>query len=167
MQINPRTEPKEPLNRPATHGLLPALAIGALSVVLAAGLAGFGILGRINTALGNALTHGQTDGFPKSLAGWQIWLATAAFAFGLAFAILHVPGTWRRVMLWLTAVVVTSAWAPVLVLAARAPEIGAPWIATVWSGVCALVYAANHRMACDWAAERAARNSPADPHEAR
>jgi hypothetical protein len=62
---------------------------------------------------------------------------------------LATPGGWRRFVLWITSVVLVSAWAPVLSLAAHAPEISAPWIAAVWSGVCALVYTANHRMPCE------------------
>jgi hypothetical protein len=63
-------------------------------------------------------------------------------------------------MLWLTAVVVVAGWAPVLVLAARAPDIGAPLIAVLWSGICAVVYAGNHRMAVDEIVSKS-------PHEAR
>lgn len=155
------------MNRPTNHGVLPALAIGGLSVVLVAGLEAFGILTRVNLLLGRLLSRDGSGNFPKALPQWAIWLAAAAFAIGLAFAILHVPGTWRRVMLWITTVVVIAAWGPVLVLAAHAPDIAGPWIAAIWSGVCALVYAGNHRMACDRAADRVARISPTDPHEAR
>jgi hypothetical protein len=51
--------------------------------------------------------------------------------------------------LWISALVLVAAWAPVLSLAAHAPEIAAPWITTLWSGICGLIYAANHHMACD------------------
>ena len=97
--------------------------------------------------------------FPKHLPGWSIWLMTAVFAFGLAYAMLNTPGTWRRVMLWITALTLVAAWAPVLSLAAHAPEITAAWVATLWSGVCALVYTTHHRMPCD--------PSPILPHDPR
>ena len=67
--------------------------------------------------------------FPKALPEWSVWLATVIFAFWLAFAILSVAGTWRRVVLWITALVLIAGWAPVLSLAARSPDIGAPFIA--------------------------------------
>jgi hypothetical protein len=167
MQTTPMSEAKFSLNRLTHHGSLPALAIGGLSVVLVAGLEAFGILSRLNLVLGRWLSHDGSGNFPKAVAQWVIWLAAAAFAFGLAYAILHVPSTWRRVILWISTVVIIGAWGPVLVLAAHAPDIAGPWIAAVWSGVCALVYAGNHRLACDRAADRVAQISPRDPHEAR
>ena len=128
---------------------VPAAAIGSLSILLAVGLSALGILDRVNAMVAKAMFAGKAAGFPKALPEWAEWLAAVVFAFGLAFSILSVPGTWRRCVLWITAVVLVAGWAPVLSLAARAPDIAAPFIATVWSGVCALVYAGNHRMACD------------------
>lgn len=161
------SEAKFPMNRLTNHGSLPALAIGGMSVVLVAGLEAFGFLTRLNLLLAKCLSRDGLGHLPKALPPWTLWLAAAAFAFGVAFAILHVPGTWRRVMLWISTVVIIGAWGPVLVLAAHAPDIAGPWIAAVWSGVCALVYAGNHRMACDRVADRTAQISPNDPHEAR
>jgi hypothetical protein len=149
---------------PTGHVLLPALAIGSLALLLAAGLSLLGILGPLNAALGERVMPGAD--FPKSLPVWLLWLATLGFAFGLSFALLNISGTWRRLVLWVTALVLIAGWAPVLGLAAHAPEIGAPWIAALWSGVCALVYAGNHRMACD-ITPRVEKNSSDIPHEAR
>ncbi len=135
--------------RPVGHVRVAAAAIGLLSILLAAGLSVLGILERVNGWIAKGLLAGKANGFPKSLPEWSVWLATGLLAFGLAFAILSVPGTWRRGVLWVTAVVLVAGWAPVLSLAAHAPDVAAPFIATVWSGVCALVYAGNHRMPCD------------------
>lgn len=135
--------------RPEGHVLVPATAIGSLSILLVTGLAALGILDRVNLMISGIISSGKEGAFPKNLPAAWIWLGAIVFAFGVSFSILQVPGTWRRVMLWLSALVVVSGWAPVLGLAARSPEIAAPWIATVWAGVCALVYAGNHRMACD------------------
>jgi hypothetical protein len=129
--------------------LAPSAAIGGLSIILAAGLEALGVMSRANAAIARIVSRNGAEAFPKQLPDWSIWLATVILALGLAFAILATPGHWRRVVLWLTAIVLVGGWAPVLSLAAHAPEIGAPWIATVWSGVCAIVYAANHQMACD------------------
>ena len=153
--------------RPAGHVLVPAAAIGSLSTLLAAGLGALGILSRVNLAVSKLISQGKPAVFPKSLPEWSVWLATVLFAFGLAFSILNVQGTWRRVMLWITTMVIVAGWAPVLGLAAHAPEIGAPFIAAVWSGVCAMVYAGNHRMPCDAPAGSASEISPENPHEAR
>lgn len=134
---------------PAGHVLVPAIAIGALSIVLVAGLALLGFLARVNAAVSKIASQGESVVYPKSLPEWAVWLAAVVFSFALAFAILSVPGTWRRVVLWVSAAVLTAGWAPVLVLASHAPYVAGPFIAVFWSGVCALVYAGNHRMPAD------------------
>ena len=131
------------------HVLGPAVAIGGLSLVLAAGLAGLGFLDRMNAGITRLVSRNGAEKFPKHLPDWSVWLAAVAFSCGLAIAILSTPGQGRRGILWVTSVLLIAAWAPVLSLAAHAPDIAAPWIATVWSGACAMVYAANHRMAGD------------------
>lgn len=138
-----------PPSRPAGHVALPAAAIGALSMLLAAGLGLLGSLDRMNAGVAAIVSRGGAERFPKHLPDWSVWLAAALSAFGLSVVVLSTPGLWRRMVLWISAVVLMTAWAPVLGLAAHAPDIAAPWIATVWSGVCSLVYAANHRMPCD------------------
>lgn len=135
--------------RRSGHVLVPAAAIGGLSLVLASGLSLLGVLDRANAGIASLVSRDAAEKFPKHLPEWSVWLATVFFAFGLAFSILATPGHWRRAVLWITAIVLVAAWAPVLSLAAHAPDIAAPWIATVWSGVCAIVYATNHQMACD------------------
>lgn len=140
---------------PVGHVLVPAAAIGLLSIVLVAGLSLLGILGRVNLVIAKMVSQGKLDDFPRSLPEWSVWLAAVVMALALAFAILSVPGTWRRLVLWITAVVLVAGWAPVLSLAAHAPNVGGPFIAVLWAGVCAVVYAGNHRMPVDGA--------PADP----
>lgn len=140
---------KTPHSLPDGHFLVPGLAIGGLSLVLAAGLAALHAVDRLNAAIAGMVSRGGAETFPKHLPDWLVWLAAVGFAFGTAFAILGSSGQWRRVTLWITAVVLVSTWAPVLSLAAHAPEIAAPWIATVWSGVCALVYSSRHQMPAD------------------
>ena len=135
--------------RPSGHVLVPAAAIGGLSLALASGLSLLGVLDRANASIAGLVSRHSAEKFPKHLPAWSIWLATVFLAFALAFALLETPGLGRRLILWLTAVFLIAAWAPVLSLAAHSPDIAAPWIATVWSGVCAIVYTANHRMPCD------------------
>jgi hypothetical protein len=136
-------------SRPEGHVLVPAAAIGSLSILLVAGLSILRILDRADQAVGKWIMQGKSPNFPKVLPEWAVWLAVVFFAYGLAIAILSVGGTWRRVVLWISTAVLVAAWAPVLVLAAHAPDIAAPLMAVIWSGVCALVYAENHQMACD------------------
>ncbi len=142
-----KNEPAPADPRPRGQVLLPAVAIGSLSVALAAGLSFLGILDRLNSQLADWLAQGKI--LPKALPVWWVWLAAAFFAYGIALVILSVPGTWRRGVLWITTLIVTMGWAPVLALSARQPSIGAVWVAVGWAGVCALVYAGRHRMACE------------------
>ncbi len=125
-----------------------ALTIGSLSILLVAGLTLPGIVDRLDGAVAR-LTVESGASFPKALPVWSIWLFTFFVSYAVPFAILAAAGTGRRLMLWFTALVLVAGWAPVLVLAAHAPDIVGPWIATLWSGICALVYAANHRMPAD------------------
>lgn len=145
---------KNPQPHPVGHVLFPAAAIGSLSVLLAVGLSLLGIMARVDRVISMLMAQGKQAGFPKALPEWTLWLATLVFAYGLAFALLSVPGTWRRLVLWITALVLVAGWAPVLSLAAHAPQVSAPFIAVLWSGVCALVYAENHQMGCDQSAEK-------------
>ncbi len=156
---------KQPL--PIGHVLLPITAIGSLSILLAAGLSALKITDRLNFSISQLVAQGKQEILPKTLPDWSIWLAAVIFSFGLAFAIFHVPGRWRRVVLWLTTLFLLGAWAPVLVLASHEPEIALPWIATLWSGVCALVYTSKHRMPCDSASQPIERISPKITDEAR
>jgi hypothetical protein len=144
-------KPSSKVARPKPVGsvLLPAAAICMLSLGLAAGLELLHILARVDEGIARMVSRGGAEKFPNQLPDWSVWLAAAFLSFGLAAAILGTPGAVRRVILWLSAVVLVAAWAPVLSLAAHAPEIAAPWIATLWSGVCALVYSSHHRMPSD------------------
>lgn len=134
---------------PSGHVALPAAAIGGLSIALAAGLELLGVLARVNAATASLVSRQGSETFPKQVPDWGVWLFTAVFSFGTAAALLGTPGRLRRVMLWLSAIILVGSWAPVLGLAAHSPEIAAPWVATVWSGICALFYASRHRMPVD------------------
>lgn len=140
---------KLPHPLPAGHVLLPAATIGSLSILMAAGLGIIGMLNRMNLMLADLVSRGDGTEFPKSLPIWSIWLAAILLAPALSFAILSVPGAGRRAILWITLVVLVAGWAPVLSLAAHAPSVAAPFVAVVWSGLCSMVYARNHRMAVD------------------
>ncbi len=140
---------KDTHSLPVGHVLAPALAIGVLAVLLVAGLSALKAVDRVNLTIAQFMKHGEQTVFSKQLPEWVIWLATVVFAFGISFAILSVPGMWRRLVLWLTTIFLVAGWAPVLVLAARSPDIAMPLIAVIWSGMCALIYTNNHDMVCD------------------
>lgn len=140
---------KAPHTHPIGHVLVPASAIGSLSILLVVGLGLFGTLERLNFTIARIVAQEQFPTFPKALPVWSVWLVTMVFALALSFVILSVPGTWRRLVIWITALVLVAGWAPALSLAAHAPVIAAPFIAVLWSGGCAVVYAGKHRMPVD------------------
>lgn len=135
---------------PQGNVLVTAVLIGSLAVLLAAGLTWLGLIARADALLAAQLREAlQATGFPKSLPDWGLWLATAVVAYGLALAMLAVPGTWRRVVLWVSLLLLIAGWAPVLALASHAPNISAPFVATLWAGACALVYARSRQLPCE------------------
>ncbi len=148
----PEKIPNTPAPRPAGQVLIPANAIALLSIILTVGLELLGRIKTLNSMIAKALT--QETSFPNELPIWAVWLAVVFCAFGLSFALLNIPTTWRRMVLWVSALLVVAAWAPVLTLTAHPPDISAALVATLWSGVCALVYASRHQMRCDEIAEK-------------
>jgi hypothetical protein len=137
------------IDHPAGHAWQAASAVGAMSLVLVVGLEFSGALERMDNFAAMLVSRGGAGMFPLHLPDWAIWLATVLAAFGMAAVVLQTAGTVRRLLLWFTAVVLVAAWAPVLALAARHPAVAGPWVATVWSGACAIFYASRHRMPCD------------------
>lgn len=122
--------------------LATAAVIGSLAMLLAVGLHLLGLISRLNSGLAIGLEHAlQSSGLTKTLPSWGLWTATAAVAYGMALAILTVPETWRRVVLWVSLLVLLAGWAPVLALASHVPEVAGPFIAALWSGACALILA--------------------------
>jgi len=134
---------------------------------LAAGLHALKVLARIDglvaARLGEALGQPTAAGFAKSLPEWLLWSGTAVIAFGLALAMLAVSGAWRRMVLWLTTLVLVAAWAPVLALAAHAPRVSAPMIAVIWVGLCVWFYARTHVLTGDQPEAAPARPPRAHP----
>ncbi|MFT3989856.1 MAG: hypothetical protein QM680_00460 [Luteolibacter sp.] len=149
---------KPRIKLPPGHVVGPVFATGSLGVALAGGLFALGVISRLNDRVAGLLEQSGVHHFPRELPPWSVWLATAVIAYGLAAVILEVPCAWRRAILWVTTVLLVLGWAPVLGLAAHQPEISMPLVAALWSGLCALVYAKNHRMPVD--------DEPATPVEA-
>jgi len=127
------------------HPLLPGAAIGALSLLLAVGLEAMGTMSVLNHWIADRLSDGKP--FPHNLPMWAIWIVACGVAFGIPSALLHITLKWQRWIVWITALALALGWAPVLTLAAYAPQIGPLLVVTFWSGICALVYAGRHEKA--------------------
>ena len=138
---------------PQGHVLTTAALIGSLAMVLAAGLNALGLVARtdalIAAGLRTALQAPSLTEFSKTLPDWGLWGGTAVVAYGLTFAMLAVPGSWRRAVLWVSLLLLVAGWAPVLVLASHAPNISAPLIAGLWSGLCSWIYARSRQLPCE------------------
>lgn len=85
------------------------------------------------------------EGELRPLGGAVIWTWTVIVTIGLCQAMLHVPGNWRRLVLFLSAQLLTLSWIPVLALASYAAPIAVPFAALLWGGLGSEIYAVRHR----------------------
>lgn len=134
---------------PAGHWLAAALTIGALSMILCAGLSLLGLAARMDVWLIESIARVIPGPFPHTLGMVAHWLATITIAFGLPLLLLVIPAHWRRLVIAVSIVMSIAAWIPVLALAAHSPSLSMPLVAGIWSGICAITYATRHRMPCD------------------
>lgn len=137
----------EPL--PPGHPTAACALTGGMGLALAAGLHVSGWLEVIDRNLNGAFANGEALAPLPSLSPAAIWLATSAFAFGIAWVLLQMPGNWRRITIWISAQVIMLGWIPVAAIAKSSIPAGGPWIACTWSGLCAIIYATRHRMPAD------------------
>ena len=125
------------------------LLFGAMSLGLAAGLDILNLVSRFDASLTRVFAPPSLATPSLALSRSVVWLASAFLAFALPAVLLHVPGMCRRGIIFLLTICLTLSWGPVLVLAARRPEISIALIAVLWSGLCAIYYAHNHRLPVD------------------
>jgi hypothetical protein len=130
---------------------LPALAIGGMSLALAAGFNALGLLGRIERSLIAIPGQQGLSGEPQILPAWIAWSVAAGLAFVLPWLLLQSPASWRRAVLWLTVLALVLCWIPVMGLAAKWCPLAPSLVTVGWSGLCALIYGARHRMPCEGA----------------
>jgi len=131
------------------HIGLAVFATGVMALALAVGLGFLKLLGRLDGFLESAILPRGMTAASRSLDPMIIWAATAILAFALPAVMLNVPGAWRRGIVWGGTLALTLSWGPVMVLASLRPEIGVAVIAVLWSGFCAMIYAANHVLPVD------------------
>jgi hypothetical protein len=128
----------------------PSLLIGTMALGLAVGLDSLGFwqgLDQRTTAWTSALGDGMRD-VP---ARWVL-LPTILCAYLLPWLLLKTPLWWRRLVLWVSFLLVTVAWLPVLAMAAWKFPPCMPLVASLWSGLCAMIYAQRQRLPCEMAA---------------
>lgn len=131
------------------HIGLTIATVGVMALGLAMGLKWLGLMSRFDGLLLEAFSPAAMKHPDKPLEPFLLWGATAFLAFALPAVILNVPGQWRRLVVWAGTIALTVSWGPVLVLAARMPEIGVALVAVMWSGFCAMFYTLNHVLPVD------------------
>lgn len=131
--------------KPPAHPLTALLSIGGMSLVMAAVLELLGFSQRLDGVIEGQLgTLGLEGGF-RPLPGYVPWLWTVPLVLGLAVGMLGSRRAWRRTVLWVTVLVLTAGWVPVLALAGFRAEVSMPLLALAWCGLWAMIYAARHQ----------------------
>lgn len=136
-------------SKKTTAGLVgpTSLLIGTMSLGLALGMGLLGFWDRLN-ALANGWTS-QLGAGMREVPANAVLLIAMVMAYAPAFLLLSTPTNWRRIVIWLSFLLVGLAWLPVLALAAWQLPPAMPMAAGIWSGLCALIYASRHRLPCD------------------
>ncbi len=127
----------------------PLAAIGSLAFFLSAGLGVLGVLDGLNATITHWIAGWGLAGVARPVAPWIVWSCAAVTAYGFAAALLVTPGWGRRLMIWISGLVLLVCWVPVMALAAWNFPVAAPLIAGLWSGISSLVYTFRQPMPCD------------------
>jgi hypothetical protein len=134
-----------PHPKPPAHPGAAVLAIGGMSLVLAAALELLGFSKKLDALVSHWISGSGLEGEFRVLPDFSIWLWTAPLAFGLAAGMLGSRMNWRRTVLWVTTLFLTLAWIPVLALAGYKADVTTPLLALVWCGLWSMIYATRHQ----------------------
>jgi hypothetical protein len=130
--------------KPPAHPLAALISIGGMSLVLAAALEMLGFSQTIDVAVASWIKHSGLTGDFRALPGFAPWVWTVPMVLGLAAAMLGSRKNWRRLVLWITTVMLTLAWVPVLALAGYRAAVTMPLLALLWCGLWSMIYATRH-----------------------
>ncbi len=130
--------------KPPAHPVAAFLAVGSMSVLVAGVLHHLGLSRAIDHTAGEWIRGIGLSGEPRELSPLWLWGWTTLVAYGLAAGMLISRRHWRRTVLWLTTLLLTLSWIPVLALAGWTAPAGLPLLAVLWCGVCAMIYAIRH-----------------------
>lgn len=124
-------------------------ASGLMALGLSAGLVILKLMAGVDALLAGLFIPRGITAPANPLSPWLLWTASALLAFALPAAILNIPSTWRRSLVWIATLTLTLTWGAVLMLAFHKPTIGVAVIAVLWSGFCAMFYAHSHILPVD------------------
>lgn len=129
------------------------LLIGTMALGLAVGLGVLGFWDGWNAWM-TGLWRGLGEGMRDVPTVWVMGFAVV-MAYGIPGVMLLCPGMWRRWCVWGGMMLLGAGWVPVLALAAWQMPPAVPLVAGLWSGLCVMIFSAQHVLPCDVAAERA------------
>lgn len=121
------------------------MAIAVMAMVVAGVLQVIGVTAKFDAMLLEVSKSFGLEGELRLLGGPLTWTWTVITTVGLCQAMLHAPENWRRLVLFLSALLLTLAWIPVLALASYATPVTVPFIALLWAGLGSEIYAVRHR----------------------
>ncbi|MBK1853478.1 hypothetical protein JO972_00750 [Verrucomicrobiaceae bacterium 5K15] len=139
-------------NHPATPGRVDSstLLCGTVGLLLAVAMFWVGLLGKGDQRILDMLSQPVFRGTDPTILDTRVLIGLTLLAcFGLSFAVLDSAGTWRRVVLGVTVLILVAALVPVLAVW----EIYFPPMMTLvgvfWSWFCAMMYVSHHEMPCE------------------
>jgi hypothetical protein len=135
----------KPAPKPPAHPGAAVLAIGGMSLVLAAALEALGFSRKLDAVVAGWVAASGIGGEFRELPGAVAWCWTVPLVFGLAAGMLGSRRNWRRAVLWTTTLVLTLGWIPVLALAGFQVPAAMPLLALGWCGLWSMIYAARHQ----------------------
>jgi hypothetical protein len=125
------------------------IAITLMAIGLSAGLKFLGLIDRLDAWIAALVIKPGLSSPVHTLDPYLLWIVTAILTASLTAVMLNISASWRRILVWILALIITSFWVPVLLLASHKPDIGVALIGLLWAGCCALIYTMNHEMPAD------------------
>ncbi|MFC7337110.1 hypothetical protein ACFQY0_07970 [Haloferula chungangensis] len=135
----------KPAKKPEPHPGAAALAISFMALAVAGVLVMVGVAAKLDLMVVHVSRSFGLEGELRELGRPVVWVWTAFSTIGLCQAMLHAPGNWRRLVLFLSSLLLTLSWIPVLALASYAAPIAVPLAAILWGGFGSEIYAVRHR----------------------
>jgi len=146
MSLNHKQETIDPISRVDA----PCLFHGTLGVCVGIFLQLIGMFqkgdGRLMDLLLNRVFSGEA---PEVMQLPWLVLLSAVFCYALAFVVLDTYGTWRRVVLGVTVIVLILCMVPTLAVWNIYFSPFLPVVSVFWAWFSTLMYASHHRMPCD------------------
>lgn len=128
----------------------PGLLYGGIGLLLAGAMQAVGLFNKGDAALKESLSEALFAGAATDDVTLSLLLMTAAvFSFGVAFAVLDSAGSWRRLLLGISAIMVVLAMVPTFAVWRIYFSPFLPTVALFWAWFCTMMYANHHVMPCD------------------